>query len=141
MENELTSILGRKVDMRTAEDISRYFRNEVIESAEVKYAEGWFNTSSSYAGFRKRSSLNTDRKLALALVKCIEIVGEAAANVSKQCREELQQIPWANIIGMRNRLIHAYFEINFDILWKTVVEDLPPLISELEKIVPPKDNK
>lgn len=79
--------------------------------------------------------------MALALVKCIEIVGEAAANVSKQCREELQQIPWANIIGMRNRLIHAYFEINFDILWKTVVEDLPPLISELEKIVPPKDNK
>ena len=90
---------------------------------------------------KKRSSLNTDRKLALALAKCIEIVGEAAANVSKQCREELQQIPWANIIGMRNRLIHAYFEINFDILWKTVVEDLPPLISELEKIVPPKDNK
>lgn len=40
MENELTSILGRKVDMRTAEDLSRYFRNEVIESAEVKYAEG-----------------------------------------------------------------------------------------------------
>ena len=40
MENELSAVLGRKVDMRTAEDLSRYFRNEVLESAEVKYAEG-----------------------------------------------------------------------------------------------------
>jgi len=62
-------------------------------------------------------------------------VGEAAANVSNGCRENLPQIPWPNIIGMRNRLIHAYFDINLDILWKTVIEDLPSLIVELEKIV------
>lgn len=89
---------------------------------------------------KARSSLDTDRKLVLALVKSIEIIGEAAANVTKECRKDFPQIPWLNIIGMRNRLIHAYFDINLDIVWKTVTEDLPPLIIELEKIVPPEDD-
>jgi len=88
---------------------------------------------------KTRDDLSMDRKLELALVKCIEIVGEAAANVSKEYRDDLHQIPWADIIGMRNRLIHAYFEINLDILWKTITDDLPPLIIELERIVPPED--
>jgi len=88
-----------------------------------------------FAQNKTRSSLDTDRKLVLALVKSIEIVGEAAANVTNKCREDLPQIPWPNIIGMRNRLIHAYFDINLDILWKTMIEDLPPLIADLEKIV------
>jgi uncharacterized protein with HEPN domain len=86
---------------------------------------------------KTRSSLDTDRKLVLALVKCIEIIGEAATKISKQSREELPQIPWSNIIGMRNRLIHAYFDINLDILWKTITEDIPPMIAELEKIIEP----
>ena len=88
-----------------------------------------------FAQNKTRRSLDTDRKLVLALVKSIEIVGEAAANVTNKCHEDLPQIPWPNIIGMRNRLIHAYFDINLDILWKTVIEDLPPLIADLEKIV------
>jgi uncharacterized protein with HEPN domain len=84
---------------------------------------------------KTRRDLNNDRKLELALMKCIEIIGEAAATISKESRETLPQIPWADIIGMRNRLIHAYFDINLDILWKTVTEDLPPLIIILEKYV------
>ena len=88
----------------------------------------------SFSQNKTRNSLDTDRKLALALVKCIEIIGEAAAQISNESREALPQIPWADIIGMRNRLIHAYFDINLDILWKPVVEDLPPLVAELEKI-------
>lgn len=94
-----------------------------------------------FAKNKTRISLNADRKLVLALVKSIEIIGEAAANVTKECRKELPQIPWQNIVGMRNRLIHAYFNINLDVLWKTVTEDLPPLIAGLEKIVPPKKKK
>ena len=89
----------------------------------------------SFAQYQTRSSLDTDRKLAHALVRAIEIVGEAAAQMTREGREELPQIPWPNIIGMRNRLIHAYFDINLDILWKTVTEDLPPIIADLEKIV------
>ncbi len=88
-----------------------------------------------FARNKTRSSLDEDRMLALALVKSIEIIGEAAANVTRECQYKMTQIPWQNIIGMRNRLIHAYFDIDLDILWKTVTEDLPPLIAELEKIV------
>ncbi len=83
-----------------------------------------------------RASLDVDRKLGLALIKSIEIVGEAAAKITKECCEALPQIPWSNIIGTRNRLIHAYFDINLDILWKTVTEDISELIDELEKILP-----
>ena len=93
----------------------------------------------SFAKNKTRKTLNTNRRLALALVKDIEIIGEAATNVTAERRRALPQIPWNKIIGMRNRLIHAYFEINLDILWKTVTEDLPPLISELEKIVLPEN--
>ena len=92
----------------------------------------------SFAQDETRGSLETDRKLMLALVKSIEIIGEAANNVTKKCHEDFPQIPWQKITGMRNRLIHAYYSINLDILWKTVTEDLPPLITELEKIVPPE---
>ena len=68
-------------------------------------------------------------------MKSIEIIGEAASKVTKECREDLNRIPWANIVGMRNRLIHAYLDINLEILWKTVTEDIPGLIEELERIL------
>jgi uncharacterized protein with HEPN domain len=89
----------------------------------------------SFAQNKTRSTLDVDRELVLALVKSIEIIGEAAANVTNKCCEDLPQIPWSNIVGMRNRLIHAYFDINLDILWNTVIEDLPSLIAELEKFL------
>ena len=93
-----------------------------------------------FAQNKTRSNLDTDRKLVLALVKDIEIIGEAAANITDRCQENMPQIPWSNITGMRNRLVHAYFDINLDILWKTVIEDLPSLVDELEQIVPPENN-
>jgi len=74
--------------------------------------------------------------LVLALVKDIEIVGEAAAKFSENLQRSNPDIPWSDIIGMRHRLIHAYFEINLDILWETVVTDLPPLIACLEEVLP-----
>ncbi len=89
----------------------------------------------SFARNETRASIDKDRKLTLALVKAVEIIGEAASKISKECQKNLTQIPWPNIISMRNRLIHAYFDINLDILWKTIIEDLPPLIAELENIL------
>lgn len=76
-----------------------------------------------------------ERVLALALVKCIEIIGEAASKVSSGTRLELPEIPWADIVGMRNRLIHAYYEIDFQRVYDTVTTDLPPLISALEAVL------
>jgi uncharacterized protein with HEPN domain len=90
----------------------------------------------SFIENKSRNSLDSDRQLELALVKCIEIIGEAANKITDESSEGLPQTPRANIIGMRNRLIHAYFDINRDILWTTVKKDLPVLIAELEKIVP-----
>lgn len=89
----------------------------------------------SYIVGKKRSDLYHDRMLVHSLVRCIEIVGEAAAKVSPQCRSETPLIPWRDIVAMRNRLIHAYFDINLDQVWDTVVDDLPPLIVELERSV------
>jgi uncharacterized protein with HEPN domain len=91
----------------------------------------------SFIRDKTRRDLNNDRKLELALIRCIEIIGEAAATISKESRDTLPQIPWVDIIGMRNRLIHAYFDINRDMLWKTISEDPPRLISTLEKCINP----
>ena len=92
----------------------------------------------SFAQNRTRSTLDSDRMLTLSLVKSIEMIGEAAARVTKDCLQEYPEIPWANIIAMRNRLIHAYFEIDLDRVWDTVTDDLPPLIAALEQILPPE---
>ena len=92
--------------------------------------------SVSFAQNRTRSDLDTDRMLMLALVRCLEVIGEAASGITKERRDELPQIPWPQMVGMRNRIIHAYFDIRLDVVWRTVTEDLPLLIAELEKIIP-----
>ena len=84
---------------------------------------------------RSRADLDSDRGFMHALVRCIELVGEAASRLSEEARNELPQIPWRAIINMRNRLIHGYFEINLDLVWQTIQNDLPPLISQLKQIV------
>jgi uncharacterized protein with HEPN domain len=89
----------------------------------------------SFAREKGREDLDKDRKLVLALMKDIEIVGEAASRVSKETQQEIPEIPWANIVGMRNRLIHAYFDINLDILWQTATTDLPELAKMLAKAI------
>ncbi|MDQ1328461.1 MAG: hypothetical protein QG641_1746 [Candidatus Poribacteria bacterium] len=83
----------------------------------------------------KRVDLDTNRMLTLALIKDIEIIGEAAVNISKETKYELDQIDWQRIIGMRNRLVHVYFKIDLNILWNTIQYDIPELINELEKLL------
>lgn len=87
---------------------------------------------------RSRTDLDTDRQLALSLVKEVEIIGEAAYQLGRATRDNLHGIPWEDIIGMRHRLVHAYFDINLDILWRTVQEDLPALAAALKPILPPE---
>jgi uncharacterized protein with HEPN domain len=89
----------------------------------------------AFAQGRSRADLDSDRKLVLALIKLVEILGEAAAKVSEQTRQQTPGIPWDAIVAMRNRLIHGYFDINLDIVWDTVTVDLPPLVTELKKAI------
>lgn len=84
---------------------------------------------------RSREDLDSDPMLLLAVVKTIEIVGEAAARVTKERQTAIPEIPWPQIVSMRNRLIHAYFDINTQVVWKTVIEDLPPLIQQLQAAI------
>jgi uncharacterized protein with HEPN domain len=92
----------------------------------------------SFAHGRTRADLGSDRMLVLSLVKAIEIVGEAAYQIAETTREELPAVPWADIIGMRHRLVHVYFDINLDVLWQTVQDELPTLIRLIEPLVFPE---
>jgi uncharacterized protein with HEPN domain len=88
-----------------------------------------------YVQSSTRDDLNRDRKLVHSLVRLLEIIGEAATQVSKELRDNTALIPWPVLVGMRNRLIHAYFSINLDVVWSTSTEDIPLLISELKKLI------
>lgn len=81
----------------------------------------------------ERGHLNKDEKLMLALVRLIEIVGEAAKNISEETKQKYQQIPWKEIAGTRNRLIHGYFNVDLDIIWQILKKDLPFIIQQLKK--------
>ena len=93
----------------------------------------------TFATGKTRKDLDIDRILALAIIKSIEIIGEAASKVTDEFRSDNRVIPWEDIINMRHRLTHAYFDINLDIVWQTVRADLPELIKELEGIIPPEE--
>ena len=96
------------------------YAREAVEMAEGKKAE----------------DLDQDRKLALALTHLVELVGEAASQIPQEIRGKYPNVPWPKIVSMRNRLIHGYDFVDYEILRDTIIEDLPPLIEELEKIIP-----
>ena len=83
---------------------------------------------------RTRADLDADRTFNLAITRLLEIVGEAAARVTDFTRDRYPQIPWAQIASLRNRLIHGYDEVDFDILWDIVQNDLPALVAELRSV-------
>jgi uncharacterized protein with HEPN domain len=89
----------------------------------------------SFAEGATRADLEKDRKLVMAVVKCVEIIGEAATRVSPKSRAEVAGIPWQDVVDMRHRLVHAYYDISHDVLWSTLRDDLPPLIETLERIL------
>jgi uncharacterized protein with HEPN domain len=84
---------------------------------------------------RTRGDLDADRQLNLALVRLLEIVGEAASRTTDEERLQCPSIPWSQIIGLRNRLIHGYDSVDFDVLWGIVSSDLPRLIAELQRLL------
>jgi uncharacterized protein with HEPN domain len=84
---------------------------------------------------RQRDDIDTDEMLRFALVRAVEIVGEAASRISPDTRTAAPSVPWADAITMRNRLVHAYFDIDHTILWKTATEDLPALLSLLRPLL------
>jgi uncharacterized protein with HEPN domain len=91
------------------------------------------------AADRNRNDLDADETLGLAIVRLLEILGEAARGVSQSFQDGHPKIAWKEMIGARNHLIHGYYEVDYDIVWQILKDDLPPLIQELEKAVGEKD--
>ena len=81
---------------------------------------------------RQRSDLDSDDVFAAAMERFIEVIGEAASRVSAPTRERLSVVPWHEIVGMRNRLIHGYAPVDHDVVWAVVTLDLPTLVAALD---------
>ncbi len=84
---------------------------------------------------KTESQVAAVRVLTLALVRLLEVVGEAATRVPPDERGPHPRVPWSQMIGLRNRLIHGYDTINFKILWQILQSDLPPLVETLDRIL------
>ena len=90
---------------------------------------------------RDRSDLDTDELLALAIVRLVEILGEAAKNISQPTKDQAPEIAWRQMAGTRDRLTHAYFDVNLDIIWDIVISDLPSLVEKLENLLDSGSNQ
>jgi uncharacterized protein with HEPN domain len=106
-------------------------------SVRLQHMLGAAREAAQMAQGKTRADLDSDRPLNLSLVRLLEVVGEAASRVPDADRAKYPGIPWPQIVGLRNRLIHGYDNVDFDILWQIVTKDLPPLVAELERILRP----
>lgn len=104
----------------------RVLLQDMLEAAEAACSEIESLTREEFEG---------DHVRALGLTKCLEILGEAASRISSGFQERHSDLPWREMVGMRNRLVHAYFEIDYDQVWKTLTEELPPLVLQLRRIL------
>ena len=85
------------------------------------------------------SRFRNSRLHQLAVLKAVELIGEAAARVSDETRARHPDVPWKEIIGMRNRIVHGYVDVRLDVVWRTVREDVPALLAKLRPLVPKDD--
>jgi uncharacterized protein with HEPN domain len=88
------------------------------------------------AAGKTRADLDQQRELELSLVRLLEIVGEAASRVPAEERKLYPEVPWRDIVDLRNRLIHGYDSVDLDVIWRIVCADLPALLEGLEQTAP-----
>ena len=111
----------------------------ISDHVRIRHMLDAVNEIIDFTSYKSRKDLDNDRKLCLSLVHLLEIVGEAANGISNDMRDKYDNIPWQSVIDMRNRLIHGYFDIDLDIVWKTVEKDIPRLKHDLEVIIQKED--
>lgn len=104
-------------------------KTRIIHMIEAAQSAQEFIADKSFADLRE------NKQLAFAVIRALEILGEAAAQTSQELRDSYPDIQWRDIISMRNKLIHAYFDINYEIVWTAMKEDIPQLLSQLQKII------
>ncbi len=86
---------------------------------------------------RSREAYDADENLRLALIHLVQVIGEAARQVSRDFTTSHPEIPWENIVGMRHKVVHDYLGVDEDIVWQVVTEDLPKLVEAIEPLVAP----
>ncbi|MCX9013086.1 MAG: DUF86 domain-containing protein [Candidatus Methanoperedens sp.] len=94
-----------------------------------------------YINGKTREEFFSDIQCQDAVIRRLEIIGEAARRISEDARTEYPDLPWSDMIGMRNVMIHEYDDVDLVIVWETVKNDLPPLVESLEKILKPYERK
>jgi uncharacterized protein with HEPN domain len=86
-----------------------------------------------------RERFESDEKHQFAIMHAIQIIGEAARLISAECKDQHPEVPWRRIIGMRHHLVHEYFDIDVEEVWKVVETDIPLLLPLIEPLVPPDE--
>jgi uncharacterized protein with HEPN domain len=94
-----------------------------------------FTAGLDFEGFAK------DDKTTFAVIRALEIIGEAARKIPKAVRSRYPEVPWQDMTGMRDKLIHDYFGVDLRVVWKTLQIDLPPLKPSLEHIIQQEESK
>jgi uncharacterized protein with HEPN domain len=84
---------------------------------------------------KTRAEFDADESLRLALCYLLQIIGEATSRVTRSTKAAHPEIPWTNVVGMRHRLVHGYFQIDDDVVWKTVTGELRPLLAAIERLL------
>ena len=108
----------------TKRDTSAYFRHMLTHAQEA----------AALAGGKARADLDSDRLLNLALVRLLEIIGEAANHIPEDIQSRYPDIPWTQMRSIRNLLIHEYFGVDIDIIWQTITDDLPDLLKKITAV-------
>jgi uncharacterized protein with HEPN domain len=101
----------------------------------VRHMLDAINEALVFSQGKSRDDLDNNRMLTLAIIKELEIIGEAASKITPEFKANQPLVPWLDIVGMRNRLTHGYFDIDLDLVWTTVQEDLPFLLDQLKVMV------
>jgi uncharacterized protein with HEPN domain len=111
------------------------------DEVRLRHMRDAANHALAFARGRSEADLDTDVMFAYALSHALQIIGEAASQVTRETRVEYPQIAWDDIIGMRQWLVHGYDRVKTDVLWMTVQKDLSPLVNALNELLPPANPK